>query len=170
VTRPAQDVSTVLDLRAGGHFIDSCRSAMQNVMPASKVNRQARRSVAHGEFSDVQVSAYSKSWPCLIPQHGPGKKHERSIALAEWQRELVLENPEPLLKGLIHSDGCRFMNTGRKWRSPRYSFSNVSDDIRRIFCEACDAVGVRWTTAPRTIYVSRVKDVARLDEFIGRKA
>jgi hypothetical protein len=108
--------------------------------------------------------------PCLFPQHGPGRKHERRIALAGWQRTLVAKHPEQLLRGLIHSDGCRFVNTGRKWRHPRYSFSNRSEDILRIFRETCDLVGVRWTTAPHTVYVSRVRDVALLDEFIGPKA
>lgn len=27
---------------------------------------------------------------------------------------------------------------------PRYQFSNRSDDIRGIFCEYCDQVGVEW--------------------------
>ena len=75
-----------------------------------------------------------------------------------------------LLRGLIHSDGCRFINTGRAWRCPRYTFSNVSDDIRRIFCDACDLMGLRWTASgERTIYVSRKADVALLDEFVGPK-
>ncbi|MCA1678288.1 MAG: hypothetical protein LC777_04715 [Actinobacteria bacterium] len=115
------------------------------------------------------MSAYSKRWPCLFPQHGPGRKHERPIMLAQWQLELVKRAPGALLRGLIHSDGCRFMNTGRNWRWPRYSFSNRSDDIRGIFCDACDLLGVRWTTAPRIVYVSRKADVARLDEIIGPK-
>jgi hypothetical protein len=62
------------------------------------------------------------------------------------------------------------MNTGRNWKNPRYTFSNRSADIRRIFCEACDLFGVRWTEAPWTIYVSRKADVARLDAFVGPKA
>jgi hypothetical protein len=77
---------------------------------------------------------------------------------------------EGLLRGPIHSDGCRFMNTGTNWRHPRYSFTNVSADIRQIFCDACEVPGVHWTTAPRTIYVSRTRDVVRLDEFILPKA
>jgi len=106
----------------------------------------------------------------VFPQHGPGKKHERPIALEQWQTDLVLQDPRWLLRGLIQSDGCRFLNTGRNWRHARYSFSNYSDDIRAIFCHACDLLGVRWTTAPRTVYVSRKADVALLDEFIGPKS
>jgi hypothetical protein len=117
-----------------------------------------------------EVYGYSKSWPCLLPQHGPGRKHDRRIELDSWQRLLVERHPELLLRGLIHSDGCRFENTGRDgWRAPRYSFSNRSADIRRIFQEACDLLGLHWTVAPHTVYVSRKADVARMDQFIGPK-
>ncbi len=114
---------------------------------------------------------YSKAWPRLFPQHGQGRKHERRIALVEWQQRLVESHPECLLRGLIESDGCRFMNTGRRWTNPRYSFTNVSPDIRDLFCEACDRLGVHWTWAPpKTLYVSRKGDVERIDEFVGPKA
>jgi hypothetical protein len=81
-----------------------------------------------------------------------------------------IEFPGLLLRGLIHSDGCRSINTGRGgWRHPRYSFKNVSADILGIFCAACDRLGLRWTTAPYTVYVSRKADVERLDGFVGPK-
>ncbi|MFZ0976757.1 MAG: hypothetical protein WAN22_31350 [Solirubrobacteraceae bacterium] len=117
----------------------------------------------------VEVSAYWKCWPCLFPQHGAGRKHQRRIELTDWQTTLVDRWPEQLLRGLIHSDGCRFQNTGTNWSWPRYSFSQVSDDIRTIFCDACDRLGLRWTAARPTIYVSRKADVAILDEFVGPK-
>jgi hypothetical protein len=160
-----------LDLRYP-EIVWACAAAIQDLVPGNRVGLQQHFSnyVERDEPSNVEVSAYSKSWPCLFPQHGPGKKHERPIVLVAWQLELVEREPSGLLRGLIHSDGCRFMNTGRNWRSPRYSFSNRSDDIRAIFCHACDLLGVRWTTAPRTVYVSRKADVALLDEFIGPKS
>jgi hypothetical protein len=118
----------------------------------------------------VEVYAYSKSWPCLFPQHGPGKKHARSIEITRWQMDLVKAAPEQFLRGLIHSDGCRFENTGRDgWRANRYAFSNLSDDIIALFCWACELLGLRWTESRCTIYVSRKADVARMDEFIGPK-
>ena len=121
--------------------------------------------------NSIEVSAYSKSWPCLFPQHGPGKKHERPIFLHDWQRAHVARAPELLLRGLIHSDGSRFTNTGRGgWRHPRYSFTNSSYDIKKIFCDTCDLLGLHWTLAPpKTVYVSRKADVALLDEFVGPK-
>ena len=32
----------------------------------------------------TEVKSYSKHWPCLFPQHGPGRKHGRPIVLEEW--------------------------------------------------------------------------------------
>ena len=141
------------------------------MLPENRINRVWRSGGYENSSprSNVELSVYSKALPCLFPQHGPGRKHERPIVLEAWQRELVTRHPEHLLRGLIHSDGCRFTNTGRGWRHPRYSFSNRSAGIRAVFCEACDLVGVHWTTAGRTVYLSRVRDVARLDEFIGPK-
>jgi hypothetical protein len=96
----------------------------------------------------VEVYCYSRHWPRLFPQHGPGKKHQRRIQLAPWQRIYVAREPHRLLRGLVHSDGCRFINTGRRWGYPRYSFTNVSQGIREIFCEACDLIAVHWTWSP----------------------
>jgi hypothetical protein len=56
------------------------------------------------------------------------------------------------------------------WRCPRYSFSNRSEDILEIFRWTCDLLDLRWTVAPHTVYVSRMADVARVDEFIGPKS
>jgi Helix-turn-helix domain len=153
-------------------IVAECEAAIRILRPHNKISRAARCGgyANSRQGSNIEVSSYSRSWPCLIPQHGPGRKHERPIALAGWQQELLEQDPRPLLRGLMHSDGCRFINTGTNWRHPRYSFSNASTDIRQIFCDACDALGLRWTTAPRTVYVSRKKDVAALDEFIGPKA
>ncbi len=83
------------------------------------------------------------------------------------------------LRGLIHSDGCRTVNrfktklpSGRvaEYAYPRYFFSNLSADIRGLFCEYCDKLGIRWTQSNhRNISVSHRHSVAALDEFIGPK-
>lgn len=152
-------------------IVRDCEASMREVVPGNRVGRQLRRCNCY------EVHAYSKSWPCLFPQHGPGVKHSRPIFLADWQRTLAERWPEQLIRGMIQSDGCRVINTGRGgWRHPRYAFSNVSTDITSIFCSACDCLGLRWTAAfPKdesaavSIYVSRKADVARLDEFVGPK-
>jgi hypothetical protein len=119
----------------------------------------------------VEVHSYSRSWPCLFPQHGPGRKHKRPIGLVEWQQEIVDEHPKELIRGLIHSDGCRVINKSMGHEYVRYFFDNASDDIRGIFGDACDQLGIGWREpGPRTISIARAPDVALLDEFVGPKA
>lgn len=118
----------------------------------------------------IDEAAGTMRQPCLFPQHGPGKKHLRPIVLSGWQERLVHSTPHLLLRGLINSDGCRFLNTGRGWIHPRYAFSNLSPDIRLIFTGACDLLDLRWTTSGRIVYVSRKDDVARMDQFVGPKS
>jgi hypothetical protein len=154
-------------------IIDECEGAMRATLPTSRANRRLTVSNCY------EVYSFSRAWPCLFPQRGPGMKHQRRIWLSEWQQELAERWPEALLRGLIHSDGCRFTNTrgsSDTWSAPRYAFSNVSTDLTSIFCTACDKLDLRWTGAfPEgqrkavTIYVSRKDDVARMDEFIGPK-
>lgn len=126
----------------------------------------------------VVVSAYWKHWPCVFPQHGPGRKHERQIELADWQAQMVATHPKSLIRGLIHSDGTRHINEVprmlsngiKRYRYPRYMFTNYSSDILRIFTDTLDLLGVLWTqTSPRDISVARREDVAFLDTFVGPK-
>ena len=124
-------------------IIEECAAAIQAIVPWNKVHCQTTPK------NYVEVHAYSKSWPCLFPQHGPGKKHERKIELVDWQKDLIGLAPHLLVRGLLHSDGCRFINTGSNgWECPRYVFTNFSDDIKGIFCDACDALGLRWSGCP----------------------
>ena len=127
----------------------------------------------------VNLQASCGVWPDLFPQHGPGPKHERDIVLEPWQRSLVDHCPQQFLRGLIHSDGCRTVNrfettlpSGRvaQYEYPRYFFSNLSADIRGLFCEYCERLGIRWTRSNhRNISISRRDSVAKLDAFIGAK-
>jgi hypothetical protein len=127
----------------------------------------------------IVVNCYAPHWGDAFPQYGAGRKHDRRIVLTEWQRDIVDRHPEQFLRGLIHSDGCRTVNrfktklpSGRvaEYEYPRYFFSNLSADIRRLFCEYCERLGIRWTQSNhRNISVSHRRSVAILDEFIGPK-
>jgi hypothetical protein len=128
----------------------------------------------HSDTRFATIASYWKAWPCLLPQHGPGRKHLRTIALAEWQVRIVEAEPGPFLRGLIHSDGWRGLNKvhvkGRDYEYPRYQFSNRSDDIRQLFTYACDHLGIAWRPWGRYhISVARRDAVALLDEFVGPK-
>jgi hypothetical protein len=145
---------------------DTCEYAMRRVL-AKSVHRVTRSGC-------VAVQSYSNHWPCLLPQHGPGKKHERCIDLEEWQRKIVDEFPEDFLRGLLHSDGCRATNKVRRGEKtyfyPRYMFANESVDIMRLCQESLDQLRIDWRMCrPNLLSVARREAVARLDDFVGPK-
>jgi hypothetical protein len=143
-------------------LIRRCENAMAEVLP-NKVSRVPK-------VGCTEVAAYSKHWPCLFPQHGPGRKHERTIELTPWQQELVDLDSRPLVRGLLHSDKCRVLNWVNGTPYPRYHFSNVSADIRGSFGRACDQLGIEWRANNRwNLSVARRGSVALLDEFVGPK-
>lgn len=144
-------------------IIDECTAAIRAVAHGRHVGFQAGRGC-------IVVGAYWKHWTCLFPQHGPGRKHARRIELVPWQQEIVEACPEPLLRGLIHSDGCRVINRVAGCEYPRYFFTNLSADIQQIFRGACDRIGVAWTQPSlKNTSVARARDVARLDAIIDPK-
>jgi hypothetical protein len=147
-----------------------CVAAMSLLLPASKAS-------AHRDPRSrmLIVTSYSRHWRCLFPQQGRGVKHQRSIQLEAWQRTIADRHPERLLRGLIHSDGSRFMNPAihptKTYWYPRYNFTNRSADIRGLFCEYCDKVGVEWRQMNYwNISVARRDSVALLDRSSGRSA
>jgi hypothetical protein len=146
-------------------IIDECVQAMIAMRPGK--TKQPFRIVKEG---CTEVCALWKHWPCLFPQHAPGRKHLRPIVLQWWQREIALENPERMLRGLVQSDGCRDLNFVNGKSYPRYQFSNESDDIRDLFIDVCEGLGLRWTTPTyRVVSISKRMDVERMDAFIGPK-
>jgi hypothetical protein len=156
-----------LDAKYPG-IVAECRSAVASVRarPAGACPSRRDRSVI--------VSSNWVSWPCLLPQHGPGRKHERPITLLPWQQHLVDQAPGMLLRGLIQTDGWRGTNRvvskGKVYEYPRYQFSNRSADIRKIFTDTCDALGIEWRTWTKYhISVAKREAVATLDQFVGPK-
>jgi hypothetical protein len=161
---PATCISSALSVQRGTPTCRQCELAMAEVLP-NKVGRIRKTNEGCWE-----VYSFSKHWPCLFPQHGPGRKHERKIELTPWQQELVALDPRPLVRGLLHSDGCRVLNWVNGTPYPRYHFSNVSADIRGIFGRACDQLGIEWRPNNRfSLSVARRESVALLDEFVGPK-
>jgi hypothetical protein len=126
----------------------------------------------------TEIKSYSKHWPCLFPQHGPGMKHTRAIVLEPWQEELVAEHRGEFLRGLFHSDGCRTTNwtphktagDTRRYGYPRWLFSNKSTDILGLCSTSLDRLGIAHRF-PRsdTISVARREAVATLDRVVGPK-
>jgi hypothetical protein len=152
-------------------LVRECARAMRAIRPDNRVSLKQRQGC-------IEVSSHSRHWPCLFPQHGPGKKHNRTIGLADWQRVIVKRCPGDFARGLFHSDGYRGINRVRRswgdgdhWYAyPRYLFVNESADILRPCGETLDRLGAEWRfSKPNTISVAKRDAVARLDEFVGPK-
>ncbi|MFD9501680.1 helix-turn-helix domain-containing protein [Streptomyces sp. NPDC060035] len=156
-------------------LMDRCESAMRTVFPENSVCRVRRKGCR-------EVKMYSKHLWCLFPQHGPGRKHERPIILEPWQQEIVDAHPWDFIRGLIHSDGCRNMNwttrmvggVRKRYEYPRYWFTNVSDDIRELYTDTLDKLGIEWTHCTRAgkkynVSVARRASVALMDAHVGPK-
>ncbi|GAA2510320.1 helix-turn-helix domain-containing protein [Streptomyces gobitricini] len=156
-------------------LLEECVRAMRSVLPGNSVSKVRRKGCQ-------ELKIYSRHLWCLFPQHGPGRKHERRIVLEDWQREIVAEHPWEFVRGLVHSDGCRVTNwttrlvggERRRYEYPRYFFTNVSDDIRRLFTDTLDTLGVEWTQCarggnPYNISVARRASVGLMDAHVGPK-
>ncbi|MFI6609089.1 transcriptional regulator [Streptomyces sp. NPDC050507] len=152
-------------------LIAACVEAVQVARPANKASLVTSPGCQY-------VTCFSKHWPCLFPQHGPGKKHDRRIILADWQQAIVDAHPWEFIRGLIHSDGCRIINwttrlvggEQRRYEYPRYFFTNLSADILGLFTTTLDQVGVEWKrTNGKNISVARRASVALMDAHVGPK-
>ena len=150
---------------------EEVRRALDGVMPSSSVCTVARTGCS-------EIKSYSRHWPCLFPQHGPGPQHTRPIVLEPWQLEVVEREPGRLLRGLFHSDGCRITNWAQKqtptgpkrYEYPPYMSSNKSTDILAICAGALDLLGIPHRRPRRDmISVARRAGVAALDECVGPK-
>jgi hypothetical protein len=124
------------------------------------------------------VTALWKHWPCLFPQHGPGRKHERLIELEPWQREIVERQPGQFLRGVFHSDGCRITNWTQRvvagelqrYEYPRYVFTNHSSDVMGLCEWALQLLELSWSRPSwKHLSVARKADVAALDVHVGPK-
>ncbi|MEM9952820.1 MAG: helix-turn-helix domain-containing protein [Chloroflexota bacterium] len=159
----AERVMIFLD-KAYPNIIKRCEKSLGIVFPNNEVGIVDKKTF-------VYVNCYSQQLPELFPQHGEGKKHDRDIILEEWQERIVDAYPLEFFRGLYHSDGSRAQNIVKGKNYPRYMFSNYSDDIRKLFTDTAEKLGLTWTTAnARNVAISRREDVAWLDEHIGEKS
>lgn len=119
-----------------------------------------------------EICCHKNNIPEIFPQHGPGKKHLRKIVLADWQKDIVKLYPKEFIKGLIHSDGCRFILKQDDYEYVKYDFSNLSQDILGYYDWACSLINVntRRHSGGRASVLRTKKDVDIFESFIGPKS
>lgn len=157
-----------------------CADAWPGLIDAAETAARTisgRRPVKAPKPGCTEVKTFWNHWPCVFPQHGPGRKHERAIVLAPWQADVVAEQPGSLLRGLFHSDGWR----GRTWRCATQQRASSATAIRGTSSRTrartsvgsaltLDSLAIAWRpVGPWRIAVSRREAVAALDEHVGPK-
>lgn len=153
-----------LDTRYEGITADA-QSLLERCFPGHRVGRFRSR-----KGTTTILSVYSTHLACLLPQHGPGVKHERDIVLEDWQTAIVEGSPWTFLRGLIRSDGCVFVNRTGRYEYVSYEFSNRSAQIRALFMDACDCVDVSYRPYRRYVRIYRRESVALMQANVGGKA
>jgi Homeodomain-like domain len=123
-----------------------------------------------GKGTTTILSVYCTHLACLFPQHGAGRKHDRSIVLEPWQTAILEREPWRFLRGSIRSDGCVFVNRTGRYEYLSYEFSNLSAQIRELFMDACDLVDVEYRAYRRYVRIYRRESVALMQEHVGSKA
>lgn len=145
-------------------IIDESMALLERCFPENAVG------VVMGHEGRMTIlSVYSSHLPCVFPKHGAGMKHLRRIALEPWQHALVAAAPWSLLKGLIRSDGCAYINRTGPYEYLSYEFSNRSADILDLFARTCESVNVEYRRYQRSIRIYRRASVALMEANVGLK-
>lgn len=108
-------------------IIEEARALLARCLPSNPVDV-----VPFHDGACVNLSVWNSHLPCLLPQHASGKKHERRIALEDWQLAAVIARPWPFIRGCIRTDGCVFVNRTGPYEYLSYGFSNMSRDIANL--------------------------------------
>jgi hypothetical protein len=153
-----------LDTRYGV-IVKEARELLQRCFPEHRVGQ-----FRTGKGTTTILSVYCTHLACLFPQHGPGRKHDRSIVLEDWQTRILKSEPWRFLRGCIRSDGCVFINRTGRYAYTSYDFSNLSAQIRELFMDACDLVDVEYRAYHRYVRIYRRPSVALMQEHVGLKA
>lgn len=146
-------------------IVDEAAALLDRIVLDCKIGRQH---VHDGRM--VTLWSYYGHWSCLLPQHGPGKKHDRRMLLEPWQQRLVTAAPWAFLRGCIRSDGSVYINRTGKYAYESYDFANLSSEILDLFAATCARVGVEHRRYAKCVRIYRRASVALMLEHVGRKS
>ena len=139
---------------------------LEKLLPSNKVS-------FHTRVNCTTISVYSNKLPHLFPQHGPGPKHLRNLALTKIQEKLVEQYPKEFLWGLWITDGSRYLTRIKKsdkiYEYPTYAFKNKSKQLRTMFIESCQRLDLKPTSNREIVTCYKRKDVRKLEGILGVK-
>ena len=150
-------------------IIDDQIRALQVLFPDNKVSKLKRT-----KSNCIEVSVHSCDLPDMFPQHGAGKKHDRDVSLTDQQWNIVWNEPECFIKGLIDSDGCLTQHTqiknGVTYSRLKYQFTNKSLDIVDMYLKIMAKLSISARPTQKkcgtfNIFTNKSCDVEKIDNL-----
>ena len=112
-------------------------------------------------------------WPaCSFVRQRFERGQPEAEILEAYAGAFVGQASEPLRRSTVINRFQTKLPSGRvaTYEYPRYFFTNYSAEIRTIFTDHCELLGIRWTQSnSRNISISHRDSVALMDSFIGPK-
>jgi hypothetical protein len=131
-------------------IVRACHRALEVVRPANRAwigrSKKCRCNV---------VMMYSNHWPCLLPQMGPGRKHERPIPRRR-RRSGREERALPLLEQVRR-------HQANLLREPRCSGGPMDTPMRQANCDLPQGVNGETRRVHRTKTLSRLTGARAVD-------
>lgn len=157
-------------------LIEEQTNALQTILPNNKI--WFSKKFYKGRISSIDITTESIKFLEFFPSAKPGMgpKHTYKISLEPWQEQLVKRYPKEFLRGFIQTDGSRYVQKCGKYSYTYYNFTQVSEDIVKMFTDTCDQLGVEYNLykydLPKKNIVSirNKKSCDFLDSFIGPKS
>lgn len=156
----------IVHFREDSSLIKETIRGYLSIFPGHKVQL-----VPAGDSRAITVYCYSNDIPKAFPNMigKVGRKHENVVGLLDWQKVLISRYPKMFLRGLVHSDGSRYLADSCSKRIT-YCFVNRSKEFRDHFRYCCSLLNIQpgpTDSAYDTIFVNRKASIEILDSFIG---
>jgi hypothetical protein len=160
------------------NIIQEVKDKLSIILPKNSPNLAFKKT--QGKVNCVAIQVSSKKIKDMFPQHGKGPKHLRPIKLEPWQEDIVKAFPKDFLRGLIHSDGSRYVTKTTAKESTRYCFTNASTDIIALCCNVLQEMNIPYSLSKKAIrgmmkhhaynvFIQKKSSVEFLETFIGPK-
>lgn len=157
------------------NITNQCKNSLKLLFPNNKST--AITIYYKNKPSCNELVIYNKQLIHYFPQHDIGKKHEREIMLLPWQENIINLYPHDFIKGLFHSDGCRFISNNRII----YQFTNCSIDIINLYSNILNKLNIEHRVRKKTmgkknvtqaynVFVNKKIYIPIMESFLGPKS
>ncbi len=166
-----------VDLPRRGVSADRRRCLAGNPDNGSRVPRRdiSPTRFGRGPTPGLESDLARRLSPARAREEAPAAHRARRLATRDHARASARADPRAHSLGRLPHRQPLLRRPAGRWakdvRVPALLLLQLSADIRAIFTEHCELLGIRWTLSNhRNVSNSHRRSVALLDEFVGDKA